>query len=88
MPSLATILLDVAVEDDVVLDLAHVVFIISKNSYNTKPTVIFAFFYAIPFLVETHCSYFQLFCINLILNPNPNTGLSNIGAVCGPDLKF
>jgi hypothetical protein len=32
-----------AVEDDVVQDPAHVVFIISINSYNTKPTVILHF---------------------------------------------
>ncbi len=43
LPWLAFILLDVAVEDDVVQDLAHVVFKISKNSYNTKPTVILNF---------------------------------------------
>jgi hypothetical protein len=43
LPWLASILLDVAVEDDVVQDPAHVVFIISKNSYNTKPTVILHF---------------------------------------------
>ncbi len=42
-PWLASILLDVAVEDDVVQDPAHVVFIISKNSYNTKTTVILHF---------------------------------------------
>jgi hypothetical protein len=40
---LASISLDVAVEDDVVQDPAHVVFIISRNSYNTKPTVIMHF---------------------------------------------
>ncbi len=39
-PWLASIFLHVAMEDDVVQDPAHVVFIISKNSYNTKPTVI------------------------------------------------
>ncbi len=43
VPWLASISLDVAVEDDVVQDPAHVVFIISKNSYNTKPTVILHF---------------------------------------------
>ncbi len=42
-PWLASILLDVSVEDDVVQDPAHVVFVISKNSYNTKPTVILHF---------------------------------------------
>ncbi len=42
-PWLASISLDVAVEDDVVQDLAHVVFIISKNSYNIKPLVILHF---------------------------------------------
>ncbi len=36
-------MLVVAVEDDVVQDPAHGVFIISKNSYNTKPTVILHF---------------------------------------------
>jgi hypothetical protein len=40
VPWLALILLDVAVGGDVVQDPAHVVFIISKSSYNTKPTVI------------------------------------------------
>jgi len=43
VPWLASILLVVAVEDDVVQDPAHGVFIISKNSYNTKPTVILHF---------------------------------------------
>ncbi len=42
-PWLASILLDVAVKDDVVQDPAHVVFIMSKNSYNTKLTVILHF---------------------------------------------
>jgi hypothetical protein len=42
-PWLSSILLDVAVEDDVVQDPAHVVFVISKNSYNTKPMVILNF---------------------------------------------
>jgi hypothetical protein len=36
-------LLDMAVEDDVVQDPAHVVFIVSKHCYNTKPTVILHF---------------------------------------------
>jgi hypothetical protein len=44
VPWLASISLDVAMEDDVVQDPAHVVFImVSKNSYNTKPTVILHF---------------------------------------------
>ncbi len=43
LPWLASILLDVAVEDDSVQDPAHVVFIVSKNSYYTKPTVILHF---------------------------------------------
>jgi hypothetical protein len=43
VPWLASILLDVAVEDDVVQDPAHVVFIIIKISYNTKPMVILHF---------------------------------------------
>jgi hypothetical protein len=42
-PWLASISLDMAVEDDVVQDPVYVVFIISKNSYNTKPTVILHF---------------------------------------------
>jgi hypothetical protein len=42
-PWLASILLDMVVEDDVAQDPARVVFIISKNSYNTKPTVILHF---------------------------------------------
>ncbi len=42
-PWFASISLDVAMEDDVVQDPARVVFIISKNSYNTKPTVILYF---------------------------------------------
>jgi hypothetical protein len=45
-------LLDVAVEDDVVQDPAHVVFINSKNSYNTKPTVIFHFSTVSPFWLK------------------------------------
>jgi hypothetical protein len=40
---LASISLDVALEDDVVQDPAHIVFVISKNSYNTKPAVILHF---------------------------------------------
>ncbi len=56
-PWLASILLDVAVEDDVVQDPAHDVFIISKNSYNTKPTYgHIAFFYARCVLVVAHCT--------------------------------
>ena len=39
-PWLASILLDVAVGGDVVQDPAQVIFIISKNPYSTKPTVI------------------------------------------------
>jgi hypothetical protein len=48
------------VEDDVVQDPAHVVFIISKNSYNTKPTVILHFstpgvFWLWPTVRSKHC---------------------------------
>ncbi len=43
VPWLASISLDMAVEDDDVQDPAHVVIIISKNFYNTKPTVILHF---------------------------------------------
>jgi hypothetical protein len=43
VPWLAPISRVVALEDDVVQDPAHGVFIISKNSYNTKPTVILHF---------------------------------------------
>ena len=42
-PWLASILLDVAVGGDVVQDPAKVIFIISKNPYSTKPTVILNF---------------------------------------------
>ncbi len=42
-PWLASILLDVAVRGDVVQDKANVVFIISKNPFSTKPTVILNF---------------------------------------------
>ncbi len=42
-PRLASISLDVAVEGDVVQDPAQVIFIISKNPYSTKPTVILNF---------------------------------------------
>jgi hypothetical protein len=56
-PWLASILLDVAMEDDVVQDLAHVVFIISKNFYNTQAYGHFAFFYARCVLVVAHCTY-------------------------------
>jgi hypothetical protein len=42
-PWLASILLDVAMGDDVVQDLAQVIFIISKNPYSTKPMVILNF---------------------------------------------
>ncbi len=52
MPWLALISLVVAVEDDVVKDPAHVVFIISKNSYNTKPTVILHFSTLSPFWLK------------------------------------
>ncbi len=52
VPWLASILLVVAVEDDVVQDPAHVVFIISKNSYNTKPSVILQFFTLSPFWLK------------------------------------
>jgi hypothetical protein len=40
---LASISLDVAVGGDVVHDLAHAVFIKSKISFSTKPTVISSF---------------------------------------------
>ncbi len=44
LPWLASILLDVAMGGDVVVhDLAHPVFIISKISLSTKPTVILSF---------------------------------------------
>jgi hypothetical protein len=43
LPWLASISLDVAVGGDVVQDLAHVVFILSKKSYSTKPAVILNF---------------------------------------------
>jgi hypothetical protein len=52
VPWSASILLDVAVEDDVVQDPAHVVFIISKNSYNTKPMVILQFSTLSPFWLK------------------------------------
>jgi hypothetical protein len=52
VPWLASMLLVVAVEDDVVQDPAHVVFIISKNSYNTKPTVILHFSMLFPFWLK------------------------------------
>ena len=39
-------------EDDVVQDLAHVVFIISENSYNTKPMVILHFSTLSPFWLK------------------------------------
>jgi hypothetical protein len=42
-PWLASILLDVAMGGDVVQDLAQVIFVISKNPYSTKPTVILNF---------------------------------------------
>ena len=42
-PWLASISLDVAVGGDVVQDPAQVIFIISKNPYSTKPTVILNF---------------------------------------------
>jgi hypothetical protein len=42
-PWLASISHDVAVGGDVVQDLAQVIFIISKNPYSTKPTVILNF---------------------------------------------
>ncbi len=42
-PWLASILLDVAMGGDVVQDPAQVIFIISKNPYSTKPTVILNF---------------------------------------------
>ncbi len=70
MPWLASILLDVAVEDDVVQDLAHVVFIISKNSYNTNPMVILHFSMLSPFwlkptvLIKLQQCYFGI-CTNL-----------------------
>ncbi len=43
LPWLASILLDVAVGGDVVQDPAQVIFIISKNPYSTKSTVILKF---------------------------------------------
>jgi len=43
LPWLTSILLDVAVGGDVVQDPAQVIFIISKNPYSTKPTVILNF---------------------------------------------
>jgi hypothetical protein len=52
VPWLASILLVVAVEDNVVQDPAHVVFIISKNFYNTKPTVILHFSALSPFWLK------------------------------------
>jgi hypothetical protein len=52
VPWLASISLVVAVEDDVVQDPVHVVFIISKNSYNTKPTVILHFSTLSPFWLK------------------------------------
>ena len=52
VPWLASILLVVAVEDDVVQDPTHVVFIISKNSYNTKSTVILHFSTLSPFWLK------------------------------------
>jgi len=42
-PWLASISLDVAVGGDVVQDPAKVIFIISKNPYSTKPTVVLNF---------------------------------------------
>ena len=51
-PWLASIFLHVAMEDDVVQDPTHVVFIISKNSYNTKPTVILHFSTLSPFWLK------------------------------------
>ena len=48
-PWLASILLDVAVGGDVVQDLAHVVFIRSKNPDSTRPTVILIFSMAASF---------------------------------------
>ena len=42
-PWLTSILLDVAVGGGVVQDPAQVIFIISKNPYSTKPTVILNF---------------------------------------------
>jgi len=42
-PWLASILLDVAVGDDVVQDLAHNVYTLSKHHYSTKHTVILSF---------------------------------------------
>ena len=47
-PWLASISLDVAVGGNVVQDPAQVIFIISKNPYSTKPTVILNF--STPFL--------------------------------------
>ena len=48
---IGSILLDVAVGGDVVQDPAQVIFIISKNPYNTKPTVI------LIFSTPSHCSF-------------------------------
>ena len=55
-PWLESILLDVAVGGDVVQDLAQVIFIISKNPYSTKPTVIFQFFYSKSVFAVAHCN--------------------------------
>ncbi len=68
-PWLASISLDVAVEDDVVQDPAHVVFIISKNSYNTKPPYghYFAFFYARYVLVVAHCTIQLCGCVSFFV---------------------
>jgi hypothetical protein len=41
-----------SVEDDVAQDPAHAVFIISKNSYNTKPKVILHFSTLSPFWLK------------------------------------
>jgi hypothetical protein len=52
LPWLASILLVVAVENNVVQDPAHVVFIISKNSYSTKSMVILHFSTLSPFWLK------------------------------------
>ena len=56
MPQLASISLDVAMEGDVVQDLTHAVFIISKIFFSTKPMVISKKIYDSFVSAVAHCT--------------------------------
>ncbi len=67
-PWLASISLGVAVGGDVVQDPAQVIFIISKNPYSTKPTVLYdILFFVKPTVVEYVVAFLCVCLISLFI---------------------